>query len=56
MNLKENDKMRLAITMCAALAHISKDGIEEAWLFIVSDAMQNEKLRKVFYYLSEQWI
>ncbi|KAL4708234.1 hypothetical protein ACJJTC_013803 [Scirpophaga incertulas] len=44
------------LAMCAAMAHIKKQDIEDAWLHIMEDAPQNEAVTKFNDYFVAQWL
>lgn len=44
------------LAMCAALAHVKKEDVEDAWLHIMEDAPQNEKITKFNDYFVAQWL
>lgn len=44
------------LAMCAALAHIKKQDIEDAWLHIMENAPQNDAVTKFNDYFVAQWL
>jgi hypothetical protein len=51
---KEDEEVRLMCRMCAALAHLTIDNIEEARLMITESVLQNEKLTLFLDYFVQQ--
>jgi len=47
---KENDEVRLTCSMCAALAYLLINKVEESWLTIFENVPQNEKLTLLLEY------
>jgi hypothetical protein len=42
--------------MCAALAYLSMNRVEESWLLIMENVQQNEKLNLFLDYFVKQWL
>jgi hypothetical protein len=42
--------------MCASLAYLSLEHIDEGWLIIQENSPHNEKLQKFYDYFVEQWL
>lgn len=53
---KENSTIREHVRMCAALAHLPKEYIPEAWLLIMENSPQEDALVKFSDYFVEQWL
>lgn len=53
---KENEDIRLLIQMCAALAFLKIEDVQDGWVEIHSQAPQNPKLSAFFDYFVEQWL
>jgi hypothetical protein len=53
---KEDEQVRLMGRMCAALAHLPINKVEEGWLMIMVSVPQNEKLTLFLDYFVEQWM
>jgi hypothetical protein len=53
---KEDEQVRIICTMCAALAYLPIDRVEEGWLMIMDSVPQNEKLTLFLDYFVEQWM
>jgi hypothetical protein len=51
---KENDEVRLTCTVCAALAYVLINKVEEGWLMILENVPQNEKLTLFLDYYIQQ--
>ncbi|XP_045500699.1 uncharacterized protein LOC123706206 [Colias croceus] len=55
LNMNSIDEKR-HLALCAALAHVKKEDIEDAWLCIMEDAPQNEAVTKFNDYFVTQWL
>lgn len=53
---RENEEIRVHIRMCAALAFLKPEHVEEGFAEIHSQAPENEKLTKFFDYFVDQWL
>lgn len=51
-----SEDIRLHVRMCAALAHLPLDKVEDGWLCIQEDAPDSEKLHEFFDYVVDQWL
>lgn len=51
-----NQEVRTSICMCAALAFLHPEQVQDGWILIHSQAVQNEKLTKFFDYFVDQWL
>jgi hypothetical protein len=53
---KEDEQVRIICRMCAALAYLPIDKVEEGWLMIVDSVPQNKKLTLFQDYFVKQWM
>lgn len=53
---KNNDEIRLHIRMCAALAYLPLEDLDDGWLTIQESSPNNEKLQEFYDYYVEQWL
>jgi hypothetical protein len=53
---KEDEQVRIIFRMCAALAYLPIDEVEEGWLMIMESVPQNEKLTLFLDYFVERWM
>lgn len=53
---KEDEQVRIICRMCAALAYLPIDKVEEGWLMIMDSVPQNEKLTLFLDYFVKQWM
>ncbi|GBN99942.1 hypothetical protein AVEN_100329-1 [Araneus ventricosus] len=53
---KCNTEIRLSTRMCAALAFLPEEDIDDAWIKIQEDSSQNFLLTKFYDYFVEQWL
>ncbi|KAF8785187.1 hypothetical protein HNY73_010761 [Argiope bruennichi] len=53
---KENDEIRLHVRMCAALAHLPEDDIEDGWLSIQETSPLQSKLQQFYDYFVKEWL
>lgn len=52
----ENEEIRKHIRMCAALAFLKPEDIDEGWIIIQETAPRDAKLAEFFDYFIEQWM
>lgn len=53
---RKNEDIRLHIQMCAALAFLKPEEVEDGWVEIHSHAPENTKLSQFFDYFVENWL
>lgn len=53
---KEDSDVRFHIRLCAALAFLKPEDVDEGWILIQETAPSNEKLSEFFNYFVEQWL
>lgn len=53
---RENEEIRLSTQMCAALAFLKTEDVQDGWVEIHSQAPANPKLTRFLDYFIEQWL
>lgn len=53
---KEDVQIRQHIRMCAALAHLPQEFVDDGWLYIMQSSPDNEAIRKFNDYFVDQWL
>lgn len=53
---KSNDEVRNIFKMCAALAYLPPEQVEDGWLIIMEDVPQDEKVLAFIDYFVNQWM
>ena len=55
-NYRQNEEIRLHVSMCAALAFLKPEDVSEGWVEIHSQAPDNQKLSTFFDYFVDTWL
>ncbi len=53
---RNNDEIKLHVRMCAALAHLPEQDIDDGWLYIQESSPPHPKLQEFYDYFVNEWL